>query len=102
MHIDERGPLLTWARATKRNLPVALGYAVGTATEWEATHPRRYTSAVRTTVIRLPQLCLPWHADHGNDLTASPRPRAKPRGHNFGSEPTHPVVELWGPVEPRA
>lgn len=103
VHLDDRGPLLVWARTVRREIPVSLGYAVGTVTEaaleWEASDPRRYTPAVQRAETGLPEPCLPWHT----------YPDGRPRGipastgdllvHNHGSAHTHPVIELVGPVD---
>ena len=103
VHLDERGPLLSWARATKRTVPVELGYSVGTITEgaleFEATDPRRYTPAVQHAGVGLPEPCLPWHADHGHGPRGIPASTGDLVVHNIGSAPTHPVVELYGPVD---
>ncbi|MGW8374258.1 hypothetical protein [Streptomyces sp. ODS28] len=101
--LDERGPLLSWARTTKRDVPASVGYALGTITEaaleLTATDPRRYTPAVQHAVVGLPEPCLPWHADHGHGPRGIPASTGDLLVHNLGSAPTHPVVELWGPVD---
>lgn len=103
IYLDERGPLLAWARATKREIPANAGYALGVVTEaaleFEATDPRRYTPAVQTADVGLPEPCLPWHADHGHGPRGVPASTGDLVVHNTGSAPTHPVVELWGPVD---
>ncbi|MDW4905099.1 phage tail family protein [Streptomyces sp. ADMS] len=56
--LDERGPLLAYARATRRAIPTTLGYRVGTITdaaiEWVATDPRRYALAEQSVRAMLP------------------------------------------------
>ncbi|MEU5136690.1 phage distal tail protein [Streptomyces californicus] len=56
--LDERGPLLAFARATRRAVPTTLGYRVGTITggaiEWVATDPRRYALAEQSVRAMLP------------------------------------------------
>ena len=103
VHIDERGPLLVWARAVRRNVPVELGYAVGTVTEatieFEATDPRRYAPAVQSVETGLPEPCLPWHADYGDGPRGVPASTGDLIAYNFGRAPTHPVIELHGPVD---
>lgn len=101
--LDERGPLLAWARATKRNVPVELGYAVGTVTgaavEWEATDPRRYTPTVQHTALGLPEPCLPWHQTPEGAPRGIPASTGEATPVNTGNAPTHPVIELWGPID---
>lgn len=103
VHIDERGPLLVWARVVRRAIPVELGYAVGTVTEgaleFEATDPRRYTPAVQQAELGLPEPCLPWHGDYGHGPRGIPASTGDRMVHNLGSAPTHPVVELHGPID---
>ncbi|MEV0115534.1 hypothetical protein AB0H77_20200 [Streptomyces sp. NPDC050844] len=103
VHIDTRGPLLAWARAVRREIPVELGYAVGTVTEaaveWEATDPRRYTPAVQCAETGLPEPCLPWHGDYGHGPRGVPASTGDLLAHNHGSAPTHPMIELHGPVD---
>ncbi|WP_425829285.1 phage distal tail protein [Streptomyces fractus] len=101
--LDERGPLLSWARATKRDVPANVGYALGVVTEaaleLTATDPRRYIPAVQTTVVGLPEPCLPWHRDHGHGPRGIPASTGDAVVRNLGGAPTHPVIELWGPVD---
>ncbi|MGY5129209.1 phage distal tail protein [Streptomyces nigrescens] len=101
--IDERGPLLAWARAVRRTVPVEPGYAVGTVVEakleFEATDPRRYSPAVQHAELGLPEPCLPWHADYGHGPRGIPASTGDHTAYNLGSAPTHPVVELHGPVD---
>ncbi|MCX5446009.1 phage tail family protein [Streptomyces nigrescens] len=103
VHIDERGPLLVWARVVRRTVPVERGYAVGTVTEgaleFEATDPRRYSPAVQHDELGLPEPCLPWHGDYGHGPRGIPASTGERAVCNLGSAPTHPVVELHGPVD---
>ncbi|MER0481581.1 hypothetical protein ABR737_25140 [Streptomyces sp. Edi2] len=104
VHLDDRGPLLAWARITNRNVPVELGYSVGTVTggalEWEATDPRRYTPAVQCVETGLPEPCLSWHTD---PVTGEPRGTPASTGdvtaYNLGTAPTHPTILFRGPVD---
>ncbi|MEU8989965.1 hypothetical protein AB0C98_26640 [Streptomyces sp. NPDC048558] len=104
VYIDDRGPLLSWARITRRNVPVEPGYAIGTVTgaalQWEATDPRRYTPAVQYAETGLPEPCLPWHTD---PVTGKPRGIPASTGDitacNLGDAPTHPVIVFRGPVD---
>ncbi|MFF5495770.1 phage distal tail protein [Streptomyces aquilus] len=56
--LDERGPLLAYARATRRAVPTTAGYRLGTilggAVEWVATDPRRYALAEQAATATLP------------------------------------------------
>ncbi|MCG7529641.1 hypothetical protein MHW47_35065, partial [Streptomyces sp. OfavH-34-F] len=56
--LDERGPLLTYARATRRAIPTTTGYRLGTilgaAIQWVATDPRRYALAEQIATATLP------------------------------------------------
>lgn len=56
--IDERGPLLSYARAVRRIVPTGIGYRTGSiqggAVQWEATDPRRYALAEQVATARLP------------------------------------------------
>ncbi|MFE6742352.1 phage distal tail protein [Streptomyces tubercidicus] len=103
VHLDERGPLLAWARVVRRAVPVELGYAVGTVTEgaleFEATDPRRYTPSVQQAELGLPEPCLPWHGDYGHGPRGIPASTGDHTVSNVGSAPTHPVVEFHGPVD---
>lgn len=66
--LDERGPLLAYARAVRRAVPTTLGYRLGSiqggAVQWEATDPRRYVLAEQSAVARLPvpESGLDWRA----------------------------------------
>ncbi|MEV0559457.1 hypothetical protein AB0I27_39175 [Streptomyces sp. NPDC050597] len=56
--LDERGPLLAYARAVRRAVPTTTGYRLGTivggAIEWVATDPRRYALAEQASTATLP------------------------------------------------
>lgn len=56
--VDERGPLLSYARATRRAVPTTTGYRLGTITggaiEWVASDPRRYALAEQVATAMLP------------------------------------------------
>ncbi|MET7811787.1 hypothetical protein ABZT26_13115 [Streptomyces sp. NPDC005395] len=66
--LDERGPLLTYARATRRAVPTTTGYRLGTivggAIEFVATDPRRYALAEQaaTATLPLPESGLDWES----------------------------------------
>ncbi|MFJ8334571.1 phage distal tail protein [Streptomyces sp. NPDC094437] len=97
--LDERGPLLAYARATRRAIPAGLGYRLGTITggaiEWQATDPRRYELAERTVSATLPmsEAGLSWPLPFGN-----PGSTGALSAMNVGDSETHPVVEFRGPV----
>ena len=101
--LDERGPLLAYARATRRAIPAGLGYRLGTITggaiEWQATDPRRYELAERTVSATLPMSeaglswPLSWPLPFGN-----PGSTGALSAMNVGDSETHPVVEFRGPV----
>lgn len=119
--LDERGPLLAWARAVRRAIPVGKGYTVGTivggAVQWEATDPRRYALAEDTATAGLPMAepgldwgtdgagedaGLDWHTDgEGVDAGLSFGQSGSTgalSARNDGTAATHPVVEFRGPV----
>ncbi|MFJ7267247.1 phage distal tail protein [Streptomyces sp. NPDC099050] len=101
--LDERGPLLVWARVVRRAVPVGTGYRLGTiiggAVEWEASDPRRYELAEQSATARLPQpepglkWPLTWPLFFG-----APGSTGTLSAHNDGTAPTHPTVEFHGPV----
>jgi len=68
--LDDRGPLLAYARATRRAVPAGKGYRLGTITggavEFIATDPRRYGLAEYAASATLPA------AEPGLEWTASP------------------------------
>ncbi|MCA1219886.1 phage tail family protein [Streptomyces sp. 8L] len=101
--LDERGPLLVRARATRRAIPVGRGYRAGTITggaiQWEATDPRRYEMVERTAAgglpVAEPGLAWPlaWPLSFGTPGSTGALTAA-----NDGNAPTHPVIEFRGPV----
>ncbi|MDX3841728.1 phage distal tail protein [Streptomyces europaeiscabiei] len=101
--LDERGPLLAYARATRRAVPAGLGYRLGTITggaiEFQATDPRRYELAERTVSATLPMSeaglswPLSWPLPFGNPGSTGALSTT-----NVGDAETHPVVEFRGPV----
>ncbi|MEU3097219.1 hypothetical protein ABZ690_21155 [Streptomyces sp. NPDC006967] len=117
--LDERGPLLAYARAVRRALPTGKGYRVGTivggAVEWEATDPRRYELTERAATARLPAAepgldwgfdgaiedGLDWGFDGAVEDGLSfgePGSTGALTAVNLGDAPAHPVVEFRGPV----
>lgn len=101
--LDERGPLLAYARAIRRAVPAGKSYRVGTITggalEFEATDPRRYELAERTVSAGLPRpepglvWPLTWPLVFGAPGSTGALSLA-----NAGDAPAHPVVEFRGPV----
>ncbi|QKW08037.1 phage tail family protein [Streptomyces sp. NA04227] len=103
IHTDERGPLLAFARITKRAVPVDKEYAVGTITgaalQFEASDPRRYEPAEQCAETGLPEPCLDWHRDDEGDLLRGiPASTGNLTVRNWGGAPTHPVITFRGPV----
>lgn len=121
--LDERGPLLVYARAVRRAVPTDKGYRVGVivggAIEWEATDPRRYALAEQTAAARLPAAesgldwglggegedGLDWRFDGGavppveDGLSfGEPGSTGALTAVNLGDAPTHPLIEFRGPV----
>ncbi|MGW2497289.1 phage distal tail protein [Streptomyces pseudogriseolus] len=117
--LDERGPLLAYARAVRRAVPTGKGYRVGVivggAIEWEATDPRRYEVAERTATATLPAAepgldwgvsgavedGLDWNvagAAEGGLAFGEPGSTGALLAVNEGDAPSHPVVEFRGPV----
>ncbi|MBC9714081.1 phage tail family protein [Streptomyces sp. TRM66268-LWL] len=72
--LDERGPLLVHARATRRAIPATAGYRLGTITggaiEFVATDPRRYAPVEQVTTAGLPaaEPGLNWQANTAAQL----------------------------------
>ncbi|MEU3102923.1 phage distal tail protein [Streptomyces griseoflavus] len=110
--LDERGPLLAYARVLRRALPVDKGYRVGTITggaiELEATDPRRYELTERTASATLPSAepGLDWHLDGEGvegglawplEFGAVGSTGALSVTNNGRAE-THPVIIFRGPV----
>ncbi|WP_405561924.1 phage distal tail protein [Streptomyces sp. NBC_01180] len=102
--LDERGPLLVWARATRRAIPTGTGYRLGTilggAVEFEASDPRRYELVEQTAVARLPvpEPGLAWPLAYPLEF-GSPGSTGGLSVTNTGAAATHPVIEFRGPVE---
>ncbi|GGW67889.1 phage distal tail protein [Streptomyces griseoloalbus] len=117
--VDERGPLLAYARATRRLIPTTLGYRQGVITggavELVATDPRRYELGERSESARLPapepgldwgsdgaaEDGLDWRADDTSEagLTfGEPGSTGVLTAVNLGNAPSHPVIEFRGPV----
>lgn len=103
---DGRGPLLVNARVLRRHVPVGKTYRVGVvadaAIQWEATDPRRYELAEHAAQTALPQPedgldwepdGLAWPLDWGNATSTG-----NMSVNNRGDAPTHPVIDLQGPV----
>lgn len=101
--LDERGPLLVWARAVRRAVPVEVGYRLGTiiggAISWEATDPRRYALGEQVATTALPQdepgivWPLVWPLNWG-----PPGSTGTMTAQNTGTAHTHPVIEFKGPI----
>ncbi|WKX70053.1 phage tail domain-containing protein [Streptomyces sp. XD-27] len=104
IHLDDRGPLLAFARVVRREVPVDPAYGVGVATgsaiQFEASDPRRYTPAVQCAETGLPEPCLDWHRDNSGELTRGiPASTGNLTANNHGGAPTHPVITIRGPVD---
>ncbi|MFF9034034.1 phage distal tail protein [Streptomyces sp. NPDC014892] len=101
--LDDRGPLLAYARATRRAIPATLGYRLGTITggalEFVATDPRRYELTERAASATLPMSepglswPLSWPLPFGD-----PGSTGALSAMNVGDAETHPIVEFRGPV----
>ncbi|MXM68302.1 hypothetical protein GR925_33990 [Streptomyces sp. HUCO-GS316] len=101
--LDDRGPLLAYARATRRAVPASLGYRLGTITggalEFVATDPRRYELTERAASAALPMSepglswPLTWPLNFG-----TPGSTGALTAVNAGDAATHPVFEFRGPV----
>lgn len=101
--LDDRGPLLVYARAVRRSIPVGPGYRLGTivggAVEWVATDSRRYGLAEQSVAATLPTaepgLSWPmaWPLNFG-----APGSSGALVAVNTGDAETHPVIEFRGPV----
>ncbi|WHM36319.1 phage tail domain-containing protein [Streptomyces sp. BPTC-684] len=113
--LDERGPLLAYARATRRAIPTTLGYALGTITggalEFVASDPLRYELVEQIARATLPldepgldwhgETGLDWHSENGRDASldfGTPGSTGNLTAYNAGSAPAHPIVEFRGPV----
>ncbi|MFE4057397.1 hypothetical protein ACFXP3_14055 [Streptomyces sp. NPDC059096] len=101
--LDERGPLLAHARATRRAVPAGPGYRLGTITggalEFEATDPRRYELTERAASARLPasEPGLTWPLSWPL-VFGTPGSTGALSAFNLGNCDTHPVIEFRGPV----
>ncbi|MFB8241992.1 hypothetical protein ACFC58_36205 [Kitasatospora purpeofusca] len=112
---DERGPLLVFARLTRRSLPVdprwQLGHSAGGALQWEATDPRRYQVAEQTATTALPaaesglswgtpsETGLAWGSPETGLVWGTPGSTGDALCLNSGDAPAHPVIEIRGPVD---
>ncbi|MFM9613918.1 phage distal tail protein [Streptomyces niveiscabiei] len=101
--LDDRGPLLAHARATRRALPAGPGWRLGTVTggavEFVATDPRRYQLAERSasTPLPMPEPGLAFPLAFPLDF-GPPGSTGTLTAVNDGDAPTHPVIEFRGPV----
>ncbi|MEK9521463.1 phage tail family protein [Streptomyces venezuelae] len=107
--LDERGPLLVNARAIRRNIPVSVGYTVGTvlgaAIQWEASDPRRYGVDEQFVETGLPaaEPGLEWAGGTGLDWADGldwgiGGATGNVGVVNGGDAPTSPVITFTGPV----
>ncbi|WP_301476796.1 phage tail domain-containing protein [Streptomyces sp. LB8] len=110
--LDERGPLLAYARATRRAIPAGKGYTLGVITggalEFEASDPRRYELTERTATVTLPaaEQGLDWHADGQGGEGGLEWPltfgEVGSTGAlsvtNHGEAATHPTIIFRGPM----
>ncbi|MFD8151750.1 hypothetical protein ACFV28_13495 [Streptomyces sp. NPDC059720] len=110
--LDERGPLLAYARVLRRAIPADKGYRVGTITggaiELEATDPRRYELTERTASATLPSAepGLEWNVDEQGVEGGLAWPltfgavgsTGALAVTNNGKAETHPVIVFRGPV----
>lgn len=110
--LDERGPLLAYARAVKRAIPAGKGYTLGVITggalEFEATDPRRYELTERTATATLPmaEQGLDWQADEQGVEGGLAWPlefgeigsTGALSVTNRGEAATHPVIVFRGPA----
>ncbi|MFE4205357.1 phage tail domain-containing protein [Streptomyces goshikiensis] len=101
--LDDRGPLLVYARAVRRSVPAGPGYRLGTivggAVEWVASDPRRYGVVEQVVAATLPTsepgLSWPmgWPLNFGTPGSSGALVVV-----NAGDAESHPVVEFRGPV----
>ncbi|MGW2541076.1 phage distal tail protein [Kitasatospora sp. NPDC001574] len=126
VHLDERGPLMVWARCLRWSVPTGRGYRVGTITgcalQFEAADPRRYSLAEQHADTGLPvdEQGLDWHldaaAERGLDWHLATPPGGAPptedgitfgsggstgiiTATNAGKAPSPGVLVFTGPVE---
>ncbi|WP_345174760.1 phage distal tail protein [Streptomyces lavendulae] len=101
--LDDRGPLLAYARAVRRIIPAGPGYRLGTITggavEFVASDPRRYELDEQVVAASLPapepglRWPLTWPLNFG-----LPGSTGALVAVNAGDAESHPVVEFRGPV----
>ncbi|MET9429806.1 hypothetical protein [Streptomyces sp. NPDC003036] len=108
--LDERGPLLSFARVVRRAIPVGNGYRLGTITgaalQWEASDPRRHSLIEQqaTTSLPSPEPGLDWNSNPGPEGLTYPLMFGNPGSTgtllavNDGDAPSHPLVAIRGPV----
>ncbi|MGW1489776.1 phage distal tail protein [Streptomyces sp. NPDC002402] len=108
--LDERGPLLSFARVLRRSVPVGNGYRLGTITgaaiQWEASDPRRYgvIEQQATTSLPSPEPGLDWQVTPGPERLTYPLNYGASGSTgtllaaNDGDAPSHPLVTIRGPV----
>ncbi|MFB7617832.1 hypothetical protein [Kitasatospora sp. NPDC056181] len=114
--LDDRGPLLVYARVLRRALTVdrvwQLGHSAGGAIQWQATDPRRYVLTEQTGVTALPapesglswgtpvETGLDWGSPTETGLAwGTPGSTGDLTCTNAGDAPAHPVIEIRGPVD---
>ncbi|MFB6618232.1 phage distal tail protein [Streptomyces sp. NPDC085524] len=101
--LDDRGPLLAYARATRRSIPAGIGYRLGTITggavQFTASDPLRYELVERVVTASLPtpESGLLWPAAWPMDFGSSSSSGALVAV-NTGDAPTYPVIEFRGPI----
>lgn len=114
IQLDERGPLLVWARLTRRALPVTpawqVGHTTGGALQWECTDPRRYVVAEQTGVSGLPapesglswgtptETGLAWGSPETGLVWGTPGSTGDITIVNSGTAQANPIIEIRGPV----
>ncbi|GAA2825435.1 hypothetical protein RMN57_13280 [Kitasatospora sp. CM 4170] len=111
--LDDRGPLLLYARLLRRHLPVdpswQLGWAAGGALQWQATDPRRYQLTEQTAATALPapesgldwgspETGLAWGSPETGLVWGTPGSTGDIAATNSGDAEVHPVIEIRGPV----
>lgn len=113
--IDDRGPMLVYARLRRRHLPVdgswQLGWAAGGALQWEAADPRRYQVAEQSATTALPaaesglswgtpsETGLAWGSPETGLVWGTPGSTGDALCLNAGDAPAHPIIEIRGPVD---
>lgn len=82
VHLDERGPLMVWARCLRQGVPVTKSYRTGTITgcalQFEATDPRRYSLDEQSAETSLPrdESGLDWHLAPAGPVQVLPQAQA--------------------------